>query len=266
MFNLLSGEFYKCRKSRSFVVCCLVVIVFVMFIYGCLWMAERIQKGEMNNGTAAVVVEVDETQEVQFVDIAQILFGVVGCVVTAVFVSIFVIGEYTNGAIKNVVGKGKPRSRIFLAKYIMSVLASVAILFAGVVATLIGGLIFLGTDSFNAEMIKNLCQYSVVQFLLGAALAGIVVSIGEMSRSLGVGIAVSVGVLTMSDLLFMGIDLLFHKVDFTPSNYWIMNLSSQCPVNGVGSDFLGKVIISVIFWMAVSIAIGMLHFKKADVK
>ena len=271
MFNLLSGEFYKWKKSKSFKVCCVITILFILFMYGSFLMADQVQKGEMENGTAGVVVETEAQSEsildsIGILDVEQIIFGSAAGIVTAVFVCIFVIGEYGNGAIKNIVGKGTSRTSIFLAKYIMAMIATIVLLLIIGIVTLVCGLFIFGTDSITAEFIKNLCQYVGIQVLLGAAFAGSIVAIGELSRTLGVGISVSLGVYMLASTLFSGLDLLFHKVDFRPSEYWVANLVTDCPLNDISGDFMSRVVIAVVFWIVVSVAAGMLHFKKADVK
>ena len=109
-------------------------------------------------------------------------------------------------------------------------------------------------------------QYTGLQVLLGVAFAGLVVTISEMSRNLGAGISISLGVLMLGNAVFTGVDLLFHGVDFRPSEYWIVNLMSQCPTTDISQDFVVRVVVAAAFWIVVSAALGMLHFKKADVK
>lgn len=269
MFNLLNGEIYKWRKSKSFKVCCLITISFIIFMYGSLLMANKIQNGEVENGTAGVVVETEGESlldTIGILDVEQVIFGSAAGIVTAVFVCIFVIGEYGNGAIKNIVGKGTSRISIFLAKYFVAMLSTMVLLLIAGIVTLLCGLVFFGMDSVSVEIIKDLCEYVGIQMWLGAVFAGIIVAIGEFSRNLGVGIAISLGVYMLAGTLFSGLDLLFHKVEFRPSNYWIGNLVSQCPLNEIGEEFLIRVIVASVFWILVSMATGMLHFQKTDVK
>lgn len=269
MFNLLSGEFYKWKKSKSFKVCCFLSILFIAFLYGSFWMADQIQKGQMEQGEAGIVIETESEsvlESLSLFDVEQVVYGTAASLITTVFVCIFVIGEYGNGAIKNMVGKGSSRNSIFLAKYVMAMIAAMVLLLISGLVTFIGGLFLFGVDRINAELIKNLCQYVGIQTLLGVTFAGIIVAIGEMSRNLGVGISVSIGVLMLAGILFNGLDLLFYKVDFRPSNYWIANLVSECPFNHFSGDFITRVLLACIFWIVVSLAAGMLHFKKADVK
>ncbi|MGN0341437.1 MAG: ABC transporter permease [Roseburia sp.] len=269
MFNLMSGEIYKWRKSKSFKVCCLITILFIFFMYGTLLMADKIQKGEVENGTASVVVETEGGSvfdTIGILDVEQVIFGTAAGIVTAVFVCIFVIGEYGNGAIKNIVGKGTSRITIFLAKYFVAMIAAMVLLLIAGIVTLLCGVVIFGADSVSTEILIDLCQYVGMQMWLGAVFAGIIVAIGELSRNLGVGIAISLCVYMLAGTLFSGLDLLFHKVEFRPSNYWISNLVSQCPLTDIGGDFLIRVLAASVFWIMVSLAAGMIHFKKADVK
>ena len=45
MFNLLSGEFYKLKKSKSLLVCCVITAVFVLVLYGMLMIVDKVRRG-----------------------------------------------------------------------------------------------------------------------------------------------------------------------------------------------------------------------------
>ena len=69
---------------------------------------------------------------------------------TAVFAAIFVIGEYINGAAKNIVGKGYARWQIFLAKYIVVMASAVLQLLVLSAVAIICGAVVEGTEQFDA--------------------------------------------------------------------------------------------------------------------
>lgn len=273
MFNMLSGEFYKLRKSKSFFVCGVVIILFVLFMYGTLHLAQSMEGQEVTqeteNGEVAFQVEKNaELDRISIVDMEQLVIGTMMGLVTAVFACIFVVGEYGNGTVKNAVGKGFSREKVFLAKYVTTIFAAVVIFYVATVVTVITGLLFWGKDSIDAEGVKQLLQYVGLQTLLEIALISIVIMIAEFCRNLGSGIAVSVGVMMIANIIFIGMDTLleFLHVDFQTSNYWIMNLVSQCPTVGVEDQLVTRIVIAFLFWTVVTMAAGMLHFKKADVK
>lgn len=273
MFNMLSGEFYKLRKSRSFFVCSIVIIMFALFMYGTMYLAEKAQEEEArleaeSGEIVAFHVEESEDIEIGIVDMEQLIIGTVMGLITAVFTCIFIVGEYGNGTIKNAVGKGFSREKVFFAKYLTTVFAAVVIFVAATAVIVITGLWFWGTDSLDAEGVKQLLQYVGLQILLEIVLVSTVIMIAEFCRNLGAGIAISVGVMMLSNIIFSGIDTLLKLIhlDFKASDYWIMNLISECPTVGIESGFVKRIVVAFLFWMVVTIAAGMFHFRKADVK
>ena len=73
MFNLLSGEFYKLKKSKSLLVCCAITAVFVLVLYGMLMIVDKVRRGEIENGTGGIIYvsgeEVDENAKSLFDEI-----------------------------------------------------------------------------------------------------------------------------------------------------------------------------------------------------
>ena len=62
MFNLLNAEFYKLRKSKAIYIGVLVASILALLLYGSLVMIDKINQGEVANGTAGIIVsQVDES-------------------------------------------------------------------------------------------------------------------------------------------------------------------------------------------------------------
>lgn len=78
MINLLSAEFYKLRKSKAVYIGILAAAALALLLYGSLVMIDKINQGELANGTGGVVVsqngvEMDGSSESMLLQI-----GVVG--------------------------------------------------------------------------------------------------------------------------------------------------------------------------------------------
>ena len=279
MLNLLSGEFYKLRKSKGLLICCIVSIVFVLFMYGMLIVVDKVRKGEIENGAGGMLYvsgeEVNESTESIFdeftvLEVLGQMFCSFGSFVIAVFAAIFVVGEYTNGAVKNIVGKGYARWQVFLAKYIATAAGTVLQLFLMSVVTIICGSVIEGTGQFNTMFWKNFFCYIGIQFLLGIAFVGLVIAISEICRNLAAGISIGIGLVAFSTLLTTGLDLLakllFSQVEWKPSDYWILDLVSRCPIEDIDKGFAGRTIIVAVMWIIFAAAIGIVHIRKADIK
>lgn len=265
MINLLNAELYKLRKSRSFFVCLLVAIAFVIFVCITLKMEkETSQQGTTEQGTAVVVVE----EKIEIIDMEEMMLSATAGILLSIFVSIFVIGEYSDGAVKNSMGKGYAREKIFLAKYLTAIFASIVLFLAILFVTLLAGMFVMGTEGLNAEFVHTLCKYGGMQLLFEIAFMSVVCLVGETFRNMGIGVSVSLGLMIVGHLVFSGLDavLSFIHVDFKTSAYWIANLISGCPLTDMSHDFVVQGLTAAAFWIIASVAVGIFHIKVADVK
>ncbi len=279
MVNLFKGEFYKLRKAKSFYICCMVFAVCIVMVYGMIIMAEKIQKGEMQNGSYGVVVNeesmAEEGQEAPAAEVSVLevlgqMMASFGIVTTAIFIAVFVVGDYGNGAVKNIVGKGMARWKIFVVKYSFTILAAAALLLVMTVLTVLAGIIFKGTGILSAQFFREIGIYAGIQMMLGLALAGIIVFVSELCRNLSAAISIGIGILLFSSLLTglldVGARFLLPNAGFRFSDYWIVDLISNCPIKDIESGFILRAVIMTIVWTALSLAAGIWHFKKADIK
>lgn len=56
MINLLNAEFYKLRKSKSWLIGLIVTVLFLLLLYSSLLMIDKINQGELANGSGGVMV------------------------------------------------------------------------------------------------------------------------------------------------------------------------------------------------------------------
>lgn len=279
MLNLLNAEFYKLRKSKAIYIGVLVASVLVLLLYGSLVMIDKINQGEVANGTAGFIVsQVDESvddggapksmmQEIGIIGVLQQMFGghFVG-IIAAVLVSIFVIREFSAGTVKNLVGKGYTRPAIFFAKMIPVIVLMLVFEAAVAAVTVCLGIPFMSWQEFSATAWRDVAVYTGFQLLFGAAIAVIYMLIGEITRNLAAGISVSIGVLMFSTTLTAGLDLVFHGMEMQPSKYWVLDIIASCPIADFSSEFAVRGVLVSVAWLVIAAVLGVLHFKKADVK
>ncbi len=279
MFNLLSAEFYKLRKGKALFVGLLIVAVLVVMLYVSLMMIDKINSGEVSNGTGGVIVfengetvagELGTESMMQKIGIAgvlqQIFSGHFVGLILAVIVSIFVVREFGTGAIKNLVGKGYSRSTIFLSKLLSTVVLSILFQVAAAMISILIGIPFLGSEGLSIINWTDIAIYTGLQILFGITAAGIFVLMGELTRNLAAAIAVSIGVLLFSTSATALLDLLCHQVGFEPTKYWFLDLMSSCPLTEFDTEFLVRSVLVSIVWFVVAAVLGVLHFQRADVK
>ena len=279
MLNLLNAEFYKLRKSKAVYIGILVASILALLLYGSLVMIDKINQEVVANGTGGVIVSqvgdgVEDggapesmMQEIGIIGVLQQMFGghFVG-IIAAVLVSIFVIREFSSGTVKNLVGKGYARPVIFFAKMIPVIV--LMLVFEVVVAAVTIGMAvpFMGWEEFSATAWGDVAIYMGLQFLFGAVLAVIFMLVGELTRNLAAGISVSIGVVMFSTTLTAGLDLVFHGVGMQPSKYWVLDLLASCPTTDCPWEFAVRGVLASVVWLVVAAVLGILHFRKADVK
>lgn len=277
MFNLFGAELYKWKRSRSFYVCLLSAVACVVIIWLSFLLADKVESGQVENGTMGIMVSeetLEEGRSTSFLDelnMMQIVQTFVGggfsTVFMAIFICIWVVGEYANGAVKNVVGKGYSRNSIFLTKYLSAVLISLVLDIAIAMAAVLAGVAVLGTARVGEHFWPDCLAYVGVQLMLGVAYSGLIVAVSELTRSLAAGISISIFLAALSSTFANGLDLIFKtlRIDFKVSDYWITNVIEHCPIEGINLNVVGGAISVTAMWTIISLMIGMIHFHEADV-
>lgn len=275
MFNLFSGEFYKWKKSKVFKVCLAAAIGMIIFIYLMLMLAAKIQNGEMENGTGGVVVTESNMEKGEDVFAQYGILGIVSeitgggfeLIFIAVFTCIWVVGEYSNGAIKNMVGKGYSRGKVFLSKYITTAVSVIIMNLILFLVMLLVGFAVVGTKEVSGGFFRDFFSYVGVQLLLCVAFSGILVAVCEFTRSIAAGITISMVLVIFSTVILGGVDLLLQalQLDVKASTYWIMNVMSDCPMGAIDLDFMGRAVSVTVMWTVLSLLAGMIHFRQKDI-
>ena len=261
MINLLSAEIYKLRKSRSFKVSAALSVLFVAAIY---LLQELLLSGMAGNVDKAMIEEMS--------NIPHMLKQMYGQCNTIIFVTIFVclfaLGDYSSGAVKNIVGKGFRREEIYLARFLVTELGAVMIYLLTALAVLVGGFIFLGTEQINGAILYDFISYLSLQILYLTAYTAIIIMVCEITRNTA-GIFISIlGIMLFSNIIFQGIDIVIKAagIPFTLSKYWITSVIGNCPETDIPSWFVTSSGISAGVWLIVSLTAGMLCFSWKDVK
>lgn len=295
MFNLLRGELYKLRKSKSFIICCLIMILSIFFMYGVVKYGESLEKEKAaenevqveneqavendvqteneqsaENGVkfeVSVNEEAAETDEINWIiTISETLMKGFIILFIAIFSCGFILSEYKNGAIKNITGKGYGRGKIFLAKYMTTMVGTFLMVILAIIVSLIAGIIFYGTDGINGEMIKYLMIFTGIEALLAMGISGVYAVVSEFCRNQGVALGIIFGEILFQDFLLLMLDNILSKWNIQPSKYFIFSIVTEIPID----CFDEKIVIRAMASLAVTVItvgiIGVLHFKKTDIK
>lgn len=258
MRSILNGEWYKWKKNKAFWICLLSAVGMILLVYLTMTAAGQ-----------AMGAGGDVLQETGISGMAEQFAG--GGLVTmfsAIFLCIWVISDYTHGAMKNVVGKGYSRVQVFLAKHLFGTLVTALMNLAIFLVILAIGLILIGTQHVNILFFQNLFIYFGLQLLFGVAVSSIVIAVCEWSRNMAAGIGITMALIIFSPLVMQGLDLLLSAMDLkiAISGYWILNLMADCPTEAFTPEFLLHGIVISVIWTLLPIVLGVAHFRKADIE
>lgn len=291
MKNLISSEMYKWSKSKSFVITTIIGIVMAIFTVATFVLLSFAMK-ELGGGMDMSLEEA-EKMGMAAADYAmmtghydgELIFSISYYqtslqLLIAVFVAIFVAGEFSNGTIKMMISRGYSRTKIYMAKLISGIIAGNVMGFIIVgVATLLGTIIWGWNNPKTGDPISagNLLLYLLIQILLNSALIAVFVSLSMMFRNLGASIALSITsysfggiIFTLMDAIIRGVssavDFNVDKLPFLPSEVWLV----QTIANMSKCDFTKKeVVLSfgvfAIYTLLFTL-IGVSIFRKKDIK
>lgn len=275
MLRNLSAEGYKLKKSKSFYFCAAAVVCFVAILFATFYFVDCVQKGEVENGAGGFTVFMNGEEvgnasiwdSVSLMELLRQLFAgsMLSCTI-AVFVSIFVCGEYGSGMVKNVVGKGCPRASVYAAKLIMAEFASICIAAIGILLILIVGRIFMGPHVFEGHFWPDFFTYIGMQLTVLIAEAALFVLVSEVCRMAAAGIAFNIGMIIFSLLIINGLDVLVPDSGLQPSEIWPIGQTERLPLEGFTSDIIIQNTVVAVAWFAIALFLGIWHFNKTDIK
>ncbi len=174
MNKLVVSEFFRLLKSNIFKICLLVSAGLGIFIVMMRWYDIK-----MNSDSYAKL-----SQEYSNADGLLFAGGLYMIFVVAVFVSIFVGTEYSNGTMRNKIIVGHVRWNIYFSKFIVCVVADVIIHIMCVVAVLIFGWLFIGGTTLSPAKIILMMSVSASSILTLTALL-LLLSMSIQSRAYG---------------------------------------------------------------------------------
>ena len=265
MINLLSSELYKLRKSKSFLVSGILSAVFVLFLYVFYALAVG---GMLNMPGAEGEAILESVPNQGILEILRQTYANSNAIIfVTIFVCLFVLGDYSGGAIKNLVGKGARREEIFLAKFLVTEFGAVVLYLVAALTVLLGGIAFQGTEQLTGAFFESFLSYLSMQILYLTAYTAIITTVCEMTRNTA-GILISIlGIMLFSTILFEGIDLALSALGahFGLSKFWITTLIAACPVTDIPARYITGSGVTAGVWLIAALTAGMLHFSRKDV-
>lgn len=260
MFNIIKADFYKFFKSKTFYVSLIVALLFATLFVVATYFGLQ-EMGQPGGPPVGAPIPTN---------VRGLLFRAIDSniviMLIAVMTSIFVSAEYSTGIIKDTVSSGKSRTKIFLSKLIVTGVGAILILLFNVVYQSLFGLLFI---EYGAAF--NIAEFWLIAKTLLSAIVVIVAfntlfaTLTTAFKTLGASLASNIGLLMFGGLIFYLISLIgdFFK---NISDYWLADNLTAVVANATANTYEFRPLIIALCYLAISTIIGILIFKKQDIK
>ncbi len=190
-------------------------------------------------------------------EIITALTGGVGIVET-IFITIFVCNDFQEGATKNFISRGYTRRQLLTAKFLVSLIATLAFLLVNIV----GIFVLYGKNGINFD--NSIILYTIASLAALVVNVGLYVVISNTAEKLGIAIAINLLLPNVVGLLFLAISAAI-KTDIILSNYWITGLTSLLSEPPVFNEMLLVVGLSLAY-LVLLFEISNFIIKRKEVK
>lgn len=279
MRNLLKSDFYKLFRMKSFYVCCIVAAVISV-----VSMSLNAAVNSMTESFGDIDVSVQTTS---FENILYNLISPDGdwFILAIIGVSLFVTIEYNSGTLKNIAARGFKRENIFFSKLIVCIVETFIITLCFALACVISGALMLGVPAggFNDDFWKVFLTMCGVDILILIGYTCFIVMVAYLVRTNGGTIALSL----CAHYLIPTVLVMFNATQLvspesTSSDLEKLISYSTNPYGNVAYCWIGTLggtvgesyhngtiyipILIAIAYIVVTSFLGMLTFKKRDIK
>lgn len=284
MINLIRSEIYKLKKSRAFMICTLLCIVFALLgpilLNFSKEMLETMPKEMLEDptmqsalmsdsglhigiGSSTSLLATDEMTGTWYV--GQLFPGNALELFLAIFISIFVTAEFATGTIKNVVSKGFGRGKIYLAKLIVSSIASVIMLLIYTIVGFMAGIVVFGLGECHITTVLEILRLVGIQIVFHIALTAIFVMIGMTVRSVAGTLTVNILTLVFVGTIISASNLIIGRNAIDLTQYWIPSIiTATSNLTMQANDIIRNILVAMVYFIGSS-WIGSKLFQKQDI-
>lgn len=170
MRNLLSANFSRLWKNRLF------------------WIGMVVMAGFQAFELIMMYLDVVRYEIAYYVDQVIYVYAVIAPIVMAVFCSMFLGTEYSDGTLRNKLVIGQKRSAIYLANLTVCFVAGVLFSLANLLVSLAAGIPLFGLRASAMEMVSHV----LATFLMVLALAAVFTLVGMLCHSKAFTVAISI--------------------------------------------------------------------------
>lgn len=268
MRELLRFEFHKLFRAKVLYICAGVMILLIVLFIG----IDKLT--DMGLEAVGLQLSEDEFSEEMF-SIMGIGFGanngmtrmlsamsnVYVMVLFGVFIAVYTCGDYGNGVIKNILTKGYSRTKVFFAKYIVTLSASLCY---GLIAFLTGFVTGSAFWNIGNQWGIQVIGLLALQLLAIAAYNAFFQFLAAALKKMGPAMALSIVIPIMLPLVITIVQLL-TQTDITLSRYWLAGcIDSVSKAGASAADTLTSGLVSAAYLLLCTL-FGWLIARKREV-
>lgn len=245
MSKLISFEFRKLFRQKSFYICFAIVLALI-------GLSAAVNAQLENNPELTITYTVASFTKSALT--SSSFFMILG-----VFVALYCCDDITNNTLKNLYSRGYSRGQVYFSKYIVSLCASLA---AAVISFLFAFIV--GKTNADAGESNDVFSSIVCQLLLVTAYHAVFFSLASIIGKVGGSVAINIiGPMLVLTVLTLITSLL--KLDSVNlGDYWLESALNGLTASAVeGKAFIKAVVMSVIY-TAAFVPIGYVINKKKE--
>lgn len=182
---------------------------------------------------------------------------------SAIFISIYVSEDFSLGTIKNVLGKGYSKDKIYFAKYIVCLIATMIMSVACLLFSYLFGVIFCNHDaSLGKDVILSVLVQLIVVISYLSLYFFVSMSVGKLAFSVAINL-VAPGIVS---LVLTLVDSLTKWEKFHFSDYWLKNMMSSLQASETSNKSMWIAFIGGLVYIAICLVAGFFINRKREIK
>lgn len=251
MKNLLSSDFYKLRRLKSFWVCLIInaglALANVLLI--------QYSNGGAPDGMGAL-------------DYFPRCFSTSTPLLACISVSIFAAGEFGYGTMKNIASHGFRRGAIFFSKTLVGWLISLVYMVGYFLFAFFPALIFWGLGTASGTFVTDALLITALQILLTFAFSTLFTAVAFLLRQSGGSMALSFCIMQFSllgaSLLQLFLQEVLHIENRLPD--YLISSCMNALYNPLTQELIQRCLLVGFGFLILFLLCGLLSFRKRDIK
>jgi len=259
MINLLKADFYKLLKTKMGYILLIVCAALSLLMLGIYGLAKYVS---LSVDDMPLVIA---GRAIMFSSFS--LSSNIGIIIP-IFVGIFTLTDIRHGTIRNKILFGESRTKIYLSHLIVSITLSLVAAILSFIILAIGSLILFGYGApFEGEEIANFFRCLIIGILSFIYVATISTFFALITKSTPMTVLLTLAV-TLGLPIIISLFALVQVESYKYIFYLIPSFASSVVSNGgeISVEIFIYGLCSLIFFSALNIFLGIILFKKIDIK